>query len=69
LILNDLQVLCFGNSLAIQDAVGIVSSEATNRNCRGLLTRKWIAWYRVLRYGKGFGFVNSVRYGLWLARS
>jgi hypothetical protein len=31
--------------------------------------RKWIAWYRVLRYGKGLGFVDSVRYGLWLARS
>ncbi len=34
-----------------------------------VLRRKWIAWYRVLRYGKGFGFVDSVRYGLWLARS
>jgi hypothetical protein len=34
-----------------------------------VLTRKWIAGYRVLRYGKGFGFVDSVRYGLWLARS
>ena len=33
-----------------------------------VLRRKWIAWYRVLRYGKGFGFVDSVRYGLWLAR-
>ena len=34
-----------------------------------VLRRKWIAWYRVLRYGKRFGFVDSVRYGLWLARS
>jgi hypothetical protein len=34
-----------------------------------VLRRKWIAWYRVLRYGKGFGFVDSVRYGLRLARS
>jgi hypothetical protein len=33
-----------------------------------VLTRKWIASYRVLRYGKGLGFVDSLRYGLWLAR-
>jgi hypothetical protein len=33
-----------------------------------VLMRKWNAWYRVLRHGKGFGFVNSVRYALWLAR-
>jgi hypothetical protein len=26
-------------------------------------------WYRVLRYGKGFSFADSVRYGLWLAQS
>ena len=25
-------------------------------------------WYRVLRYGKGFGLFDSVRFGLWLAR-
>jgi hypothetical protein len=29
---------------------------------------KWKQWYRVLRYGKGFGLFDSVRYGLWLAR-
>lgn len=33
-----------------------------------ILMRKWNAWYRVLRHGKGFSFVDSVRYGLWLAR-
>lgn len=33
-----------------------------------ILVRKWNAWYRVLRYGNGFSFVDSVRYGLWLAR-
>jgi hypothetical protein len=31
-------------------------------------TRKWNRWYRVLRYGKGFGLFDSVRQGLWLAR-
>ena len=31
--------------------------------------RKWVRWYRVLRYDRAFGFVDSVRYGLWLARS
>ena len=28
---------------------------------------KWIRWYGVLRYAKAFSFVDSVRYGLWLA--
>ena len=32
-------------------------------------TSKWVRWYRVLRYGKAFSFIASVRYGLWLARS
>jgi len=37
----------------------------------GILTfvRKWVQWYRVLRYAKAFHFVASVRCGLWLARS
>jgi hypothetical protein len=30
--------------------------------------RKWNGWYCVLRHSKGFTFVDSVRYGLWLAR-
>jgi len=24
-------------------------------------------WYRVLRYRKGFGLFDSLRFGLWLA--
>jgi hypothetical protein len=32
------------------------------------LVRKWVGWYRVLRYDKAFSFVDSIRYGLWLAR-
>jgi hypothetical protein len=32
-------------------------------------TRTWGRWYRVLRCEKGFSFADSVRYGLWLARS
>ncbi len=32
------------------------------------LVRKWAGWYRVLRYGKAFSFVDSIRYDLWLAR-
>jgi hypothetical protein len=32
------------------------------------LLRRWATWYRVLHYRNGFGFVESVRYGLWLAR-
>jgi hypothetical protein len=31
--------------------------------------RTWGRWYRVLRYGKGFSLPDSVRYGLWQARS
>ncbi len=34
-----------------------------------MFAREWVRWYRVLRYGKAFSFVASVRYGLWLARS
>jgi len=33
-----------------------------------IFTGKWNRWYRVLRYGHGFGLLDSVRYGLWLAR-
>lgn len=32
-----------------------------------VFTRKWNAWYRVLRYRKGFSLVESVN-SLWLAR-
>jgi hypothetical protein len=31
--------------------------------------RKWVRWYRVLRYHKAFSFADSVRYGLWLSLS
>ena len=34
-----------------------------------LIFLKWNEWYRVLRYRKGFGLMDSVRYGLWLAHS
>ena len=34
-----------------------------------ILLRRWNKWYRVLRYHKGFGLLDSVRYGLWLAHS
>jgi hypothetical protein len=34
-----------------------------------IFLRRWNKWYRVLRYRKGFGLLNSVRYGLWLAHS
>jgi hypothetical protein len=33
-----------------------------------IFTGKWKKWYRVLRYGHRFGLLDSVRYGLWLAR-
>jgi hypothetical protein len=34
-----------------------------------IFLRRWNKWYRVLRYHKGFGLLDSVRYGLWLAHS
>jgi hypothetical protein len=34
-----------------------------------IFTAKWKKWYRVLHYRKGFGLFDSVRFGLWLARS
>jgi len=33
------------------------------------VARKWVRWYRVLRYHKAFSFGDSVRYGLWLSLS
>ena len=34
------------------------------------LISKWKQWYRVPRYSKGFGPLDSLRYGLlWLAHS
>jgi hypothetical protein len=29
---------------------------------------KWSKWYRVLRHRKGFGRIDSARFGLWLAQ-
>jgi hypothetical protein len=34
-----------------------------------IFLRSWNKWYRVLRYRKGFGLLDSVRYGPWLAQS
>jgi len=34
-----------------------------------IFAAKWKKWYRVLRYRKGFGLFDSMRFGLWLARS
>ena len=34
-----------------------------------IFLRKWNKWYRVLRYRNGFGLLDSMRYGLWLAHS
>jgi hypothetical protein len=28
----------------------------------------WNKWYRVLHHRKGFGRLDSMRFGLWLAR-
>jgi len=33
-----------------------------------IFARMWKARYRVLRYGEGLSLVDSVRFGLWLAR-
>ena len=32
-----------------------------------MFVRKWVRWYRVVRYGKAFSFVDFMRYGLRLA--
>jgi hypothetical protein len=34
-----------------------------------IFVAKWSKWYKVLRYRKGLGLSDSVRNGLWLARS
>jgi hypothetical protein len=45
-----------------------LSKEAVMSKNQSLL-RKWNAWYGVLRHRNGFGLIESVRFGLWLARS
>ena len=44
------------------EKIGVVTAGSLN------FTRQWNKWYRVLRYGKGFGLFDSLRHGLWLAR-
>ena len=34
-----------------------------------IFARKWMCWYQVLRFRYGIGLFDSVRHGLWLARS
>ena len=45
-------------------------ADERRKSMLGILSfvRKWKHWYCVLRYGKGFGTLDSVRYALWLAR-
>lgn len=33
-----------------------------------VLMRKWNKWYGVLRHRNGFGLLDAMRFGLWLAR-
>jgi hypothetical protein len=33
-----------------------------------IFAANWKKWYEVLRYRKGFGLFDSMRFGLWLAR-
>ena len=54
-------------------AIKAIAKQAAGlrRNCMFSilsLISKWRQWYRVLRYCKGFGLLDSVRLGLWLAR-
>jgi hypothetical protein len=66
---------CWRNTVSLGIRVAFHSVARTERRWgRGamgmilIFTGKWNRWYRVLRYGKGFGLFDSVRYGLWLAR-
>lgn len=34
-----------------------------------MVTANWNKWYRAVRYHKGFGLLDSMRFGLWLARA
>jgi hypothetical protein len=34
-----------------------------------IFTANWKKWYSVLRYRRGFGPFDSMRFGRWLARS
>jgi hypothetical protein len=43
-------------------------SAAMSKSSIFMFARKWNGWYRILRHGKGFGPLDSMRYGLWLTR-
>jgi len=64
---------CVGVLLARALPINIRRRNA--RRCSGgfmslilVFARKWVGWYRLLRYRKAFSFAASIRYGLWLAR-
>jgi hypothetical protein len=65
----------FGTHIAYQEGEIATPTVGTFRFSGGVMSvflmfaRKWVRWYRVLRYGKAFSFIASVRSGLWLARS
>ena len=73
--LNNLRGCSFGTRIAHQHAkaqrsvLGRFGSREGFMSLILVFVRKWVGWYRVLRNGKSFSFVASVRYGLWLARS
>jgi hypothetical protein len=69
---NDLNNLC-GVLLACALPINMPNRNA--RSCSGgfmslilVFARKWVGWYRLLRYRKAFSFADSIRFGLWLAR-
>ena len=71
---NNLREFSFGTRIANQDVKSKRLLLGRSGSLEGFmslilaLVRKWVGWYRVLRYGKAFSFADSVRYGLWLAR-
>ena len=71
--LNNLLGYCFGTRIAYTSAKRIAGWSI--RLLGGVMSnilsfaRTWARWYGVLRYAKAFSFAESVRYGLWLARS
>ena len=71
---NNLYWPSFGTRIAFQAARARSLDIETMRLFGGVMApiltfaRKWLRGYRVLRSGNRFGFVDSVRHGLWLAR-
>jgi hypothetical protein len=59
---------CFTSTAVLTSAAGRKNKEECAMSTILIFTANWNKWYRVLHYRKGLRRLDSVRFGLWLAR-